>query len=217
MPKKPPKSQKVKSGAAAVRAGDRLFAALTHEEIAQLLDVCFTVMTSDLQAQVLPLLQPDTRQTVEQVLYPYRADGNRRAPESAPVSMAKLAQTWSDAWDAWNGIVDTAAQEEGPYMVQEEHWEPPYFDTTTFVEDLERIAATIRPLIYTAFEEEWYPEVDIAAALHGVTTSCTRPNLTPGSWGVQTSGPPGGCTGSSRVSSIPRKAPRGFKTNWRRG
>lgn len=165
MPRKQPKRQKVTSGGSSVRAGDRLFAALTYEEITQLLDVCFTVMPPDLQVRVLQQLQPDTRQTVEQVLDPSQADGGGQSPGGAPVSIAKLAQVWSTAWQEWHRIVDAAAQEEGPYMAQEAHWEPPYFDTTIFVEDLETVAATMRPLVRTAFEEAWSPYSGFAEAL----------------------------------------------------
>ena len=118
MPRKQSKRQKVTSSGSLVRAGDRLVAALTHEEITQLLNLCFAVMPSALQTQVLQQLQPDTRQTVEQVLNPSQADDSDRPPVGAPVSIAKLAQEWSTMWQKWHRIIDAAAQEEGPYMAQ---------------------------------------------------------------------------------------------------
>ena len=113
MPRKQPKSQTVTSGTSSVRAGDRLFAALTHEEITQLLDGCFVVMPPDLQARVLQQLQPDTRQTVEQVLDPSQADSGGRPTAGAPVSSAKLAQAWSTAWKKWHRIIDAAGNTDG--------------------------------------------------------------------------------------------------------
>lgn len=46
----------------------------------------------------------------------------------------------------WNDIIDEASQEEGKYIAQEAHWEEPYFDNYTFVEDLEKVAKEMHPL-----------------------------------------------------------------------
>ncbi len=166
MPRKASKRQPPKSDGVASRVGDRLLAALTHEEVVQLLDVCFAAMSPEGQAEVLQHLEPDTRRTVGQILAPLPSEGDRQAPQDTPVSMAKLAQTWSDAWQSWNRVIDDAAQEDGPYMEQEHDWEPPYFNTIAFVEDLEPVAEIMRPLVQMAFEDAWSPAVEFAAAMH---------------------------------------------------
>jgi hypothetical protein len=78
--------------------------------------------------------------------------------------LAKFSQTWSELWREWNEIILEASQDEGKYIVQERHWEEPYFDNYTFVEDLEAICASqqrfaiatkMQPLVKTAFDNNF--------------------------------------------------------------
>lgn len=146
-------------------AGDRLLNALTQQEIAQLIDALFTVLSPELQEQAIAQLCPDTQQTVKQILAPAPIVESTQATAAQTVSMAKQAQTWSELWRDWDAIIWEASQEEGKYIAQEAHWEPPYFDTTTFTKDLESVADKMLPLLQTAFEHEFTPDRDFAAAL----------------------------------------------------
>ena len=146
-------------------AGERLLNALTQQEIAQLIDALFTVLSPELQEQASAQLSPDTQQTVKQILAPPPIVESTQATAAQTVSLAKQAQTWSELWRDWDAIVWEASQEEGKYIAQEAHWEPPYFDTTTFTEDLENVAGKMLPLLQTAFEHEFTPERNFAAAL----------------------------------------------------
>ena len=145
--------------------GSRLFEALTQQEVAQLLEALFAALPPDIQDEVLDQLPPDTRQTVLQVLAPPQLSGDTQTTSDQPVSTAKLAQTWSNLWNKWDTIVDEAAQENGPYMTQDEHWEPPYFDQTAFVYDLEQIAQKMRPLVQSAVQNQFLPDEGFAEAL----------------------------------------------------
>ena len=86
------------------------------------------------------------------------------APDK-PVSTAKLEQTWNELWKEWDDIVDEASQEDGKYVVQEESWEPPYFDETAVIDDLEAIAKKMRPLIPHAIEHYFSPNEGFAEAI----------------------------------------------------
>jgi hypothetical protein len=68
-------------------------------------------------------------------------------------------------WQDWDEIVAKAAQEDGDYMTQDAHWEPPYFDQTVFIDDLEQIAKKMRPLIQSAVQNNFSPEMGFAEAL----------------------------------------------------
>ncbi len=127
--------------------GESILAALTQQEISQLLDVLFVTLPVEEREGALVQLPLDTQQTIQQILTP-----QQQVKQSQPVSLAKLAQTWSQLWQEWNEIVWEASQEEGKYIVQEVDWEPPYFDNYTIVEDLEKIAQKMQPLVETAFE-----------------------------------------------------------------
>lgn len=165
------KEKKIQSGSSLVQIGKQIFAALTQQEIAHLLDVLFATLSPDTRDKVLDQLQPDTRQAVQHILSPPQAS------EKTPVSTAKLEQTWSKLWGEWDDIVEEAAQEEGKYMVQEAHWEPPYFDSTAFIDDLEKVAEKMRPLLQTAFQNNFAPYTSFAEALQEAESdiSCAIP------------------------------------------
>ncbi len=59
----------------------------------------------------------------------------------------------------------SATEEEGKYIEQEEHWEPPYFDDSAFTEDLETLAKQMLPMLPTAYEEEFLPKAELASVL----------------------------------------------------
>ncbi len=145
--------------------GDRLFEALTQVEIAGLLNVIFDVLSPDGQRTALEKLPPDTRQTVQHVLSPPPPPGETETRPDPPVSVAKLAQTWQTLWDRWYDIVDKAADEEGEYVTQEAHWEPPYFDQYAFAQDLETVTKDMRPLLETAVEYRFSPDMGFAEAI----------------------------------------------------
>ena len=145
--------------------GDHLFEALTQQEIIRLLDALWATLPSDRQDEVLDQLPPDTRQTVQHILSPPdSADAASAAPDK-PVSTAKLEQTWNELWREWYDIVDEASQEDGKYVIQEKSWEPPYFDETAVIYDLEAIAKKMRPLIPPAIEHYFSPSEGFAEAI----------------------------------------------------
>lgn len=158
-----PSKHKDKSDRAPDHIGNQLLTALTQGEISQLLDALFRALSTDLREQVLGQLQPDTREAVQQLFAPPQTTDQPQAAQ--PVSLAKLQQTWSELWREWDGMVEEAVQEDGTYMAQEAHWEPPYFDGTAFIDDLERVAAKMQPLLQIAFENEFAPDAGFAQEL----------------------------------------------------
>jgi hypothetical protein len=144
--------------------GSRIFEALTEAEIFQLLDKLFAVLSDEQRAAVFSKLKPDTKATLTQILTPPPTIESEQTTKTQPTSLAKLAQTWSKLWREWNEIISEASQEEGKYIVQERHWEEPYFDNYTLVEDLEAICASqqrfaiatkMQPLVKTAFDNNF--------------------------------------------------------------
>lgn len=145
--------------------GRNLIEALTLQEIAGLLDALFEPLPPDMQDTVLNQLPPDTRQTVQHILSPPQPPDDAETTPAKPISTAKLEQGWYNLWDEWDGIVDEAAQEDGEYMIQDEHWEPPYFDPSAFIYDLEQVAARMRPLVRSAVQHNFSPDLGFADAL----------------------------------------------------
>src|SRR5712691_10976346 len=158
-------TQKTPSGHETLYTGQQFLDALTHNEIATLLEVLIGTLSPDMVENVLDQLPPDTRHTVQTILGPPDPSDPTQEKQAPSVSLAKLEQTWSALWQEWDHIVDEAAQEDGNYIVRERHWEEPYFDSTTFVRDLERVTKEMRPLLRTAFEKEFVPATSFIDAL----------------------------------------------------
>jgi hypothetical protein len=145
--------------------GSHIFEALTETEISQLLDELFVVISDEQRSTVFAKLQPDTKATLTQILTPPQTIEQEKTAKAQPTSLAKLAQTWSELWREWNDIIWEASQDEGKYIVQEHHWEEPYFDNYTLVEDLEAIAKQMKPLVKTAFENGFSYDDGFAVSL----------------------------------------------------
>jgi hypothetical protein len=144
---------------------NQLLKALTHLEIAQLIDTILGVLSPELQEQAISQLPTDTQQTVRQILAPLPPQVSTKFTDTETVSLAKQAEIWARLWREWDTIVSEASEEEGKYIVREADWEEPYFDATTFIEDLEKVANKMQPLIQIAFEHEFSPEPDFVTAL----------------------------------------------------
>jgi hypothetical protein len=144
---------------------DRLLNALTQQEVAQLIDALLAVLSPELQEEAVAQLAEDTQQTIRQILASDSAIEHNRASDTQTISLAKQAQTWSELWQGWDEIIGEASEESGEYVIQEVDWEPPYFDTNRFAEDLDSIAAQMQPLLQTAFEHEFRPDRGFASAL----------------------------------------------------
>ncbi len=152
---------------------NQLFKALTQPEITLLLDALLGVLSSELKEQAISQLPADTQQTVRQIVDLPSLQAATKSTVIETVSLAKQAEIWSGLWREWDTIVCEAAEEEGEYIVREADWEQPYFDTTTFIEDLESVANKMQPLIKIAFEHEFSPEPDFVTALLEAETDVT--------------------------------------------
>src|SRR6266705_2533348 len=158
-------TQKTPSSHETLYTGQQFLDSLTHNEIATLLDVLIWALSPDMFENVLDRLQPDTRQTVQTILVPPAPSDPTQEKQAPSVSLAKWEQTWSALWKEWDHIVDEAAQEDGNYIVRERPWEERYFDSTTFVRDLERVAQEMRPLLRTGFNNAFVPATSFIEAL----------------------------------------------------
>jgi hypothetical protein len=139
------------------KLSEHLLKALTQQEIAQLIDALFGVLSSELQEQAIDQLLSSTQQTVRQILAPVILQ-DLHTTATPIASLSKQAQTWSKLWGEWNTILSEVSEEDGKYIVQEVSWEEPYFDNYTFMEDLENIATQLLPLISIAIENNFDPK-----------------------------------------------------------
>jgi hypothetical protein len=152
---------------------NQLLKALTQSEIARFIDALLGTLSPELEEQAISQLPADTQQTVRQILTPSLPQAATKLTVIETVSLAKQAEVWAGLWREWDKIVGEASEEEGKYIVREADWEQPYFDTTTFIEDLEIVANKMQPLIQIAFEHEFSPEPDFVTALLDAETDAT--------------------------------------------
>lgn len=68
-------------------------------------------------------------------------------PGRATSSKAKVLEKWENAWGDWSSCVFESGEEEGNYVYQEHHWEPPCLDTSALADDLEPFAARMKKLL----------------------------------------------------------------------
>jgi hypothetical protein len=165
MPRKQPHGKSIgESGDRSTASlSTQIIEAFTQQEVTQLIEVLLGVLSSQQTEQAIAQLAPDTQQTLQQILAP--SPTPKKTQAAGAVSLAKQQQTWSKLWNNWNAIIDEAEKEKGKYIVQEVRWEAPYFDTTTFAEDLEEVADKMRPLVKIAFEKNFTPDDGFIPAL----------------------------------------------------
>lgn len=113
-------------------SGERLSAALTTEQTTTLLGVIADAgLLARLDAR-LRAADPDLADTIRRLL-----DTKTSAQAELTLSGQKTLETWSGLWGEWQDHVSELGDEKGNYVNHEEHWHPPYFDSSALEEDLE--------------------------------------------------------------------------------
>ena len=134
--------------------------ALSREERKRVLVCALLALDEAGLERLIKRLGSETGPTVRAVFQ----SSTGTSPERGP-SQARVKQDWDEAWGEWEGRVAEAGHEEGDYVQQDEPWEPPYLDTCTLANDLEAIAARVRPLIPRVLDDQLDPDFSFAATL----------------------------------------------------
>jgi hypothetical protein len=110
-------------------------------------------------ARLLRRVGPETSKALRRAL---DADNAKKPPVPG---RAKIKEEWDEAWTDWNARIADASDSEGKYVIQENHWEAPYFDPTSVTLDLEPIAARMRKLLPRVFDANIAPHFSFAQAV----------------------------------------------------
>ena len=107
---------------------------------------------------------PETAAALGPVLAP--PPKSARSPKRAirVASKGKLGQEWDRLWEEWAAVIEESGEEEGKYLQQDDHWEPPYLDPSSISTDLEAIASRMRALIPRVIAEGIALELSFATA-----------------------------------------------------
>jgi hypothetical protein len=150
-----PPNKPNKPSPAAAAADDallhRLDDVLSEDEIRHVLAAALGGLSDAGRAELLGRLPLETATALGAALSPPPRGTPRAKPEASPgapvASKGKLRQEWDRLWKQWNAVVEESGRETGKYIEQESHWESAYVATTAVAEDLDAIAAELRPLI----------------------------------------------------------------------
>ena len=137
----------------------RLSAGLSVEEIQSVLASALSTLGREGLYQLAAKLGPDTGAALRRALI---SPDNSNPPRPGP---AKIRQEWRRAWLDWDAIISEACDEEGKYVIQEHHWEEPYFDPLSVTGDLEPIAVRMRQMLPRVFAERLDPDFSFAEAI----------------------------------------------------
>ncbi len=138
---------------------DRLSAGLSEEEIQRVLAGALSTLGSEGIGRLAAKLGRDTGAALRRAL---QSSPTNASPNPGP---AKVLQEWRKARADWDGVISEACDEEGKYVIQEHHWEEPYFDPLSVTGDLEPIAARMAALLPRVFDEDLDPDFSFADAV----------------------------------------------------
>jgi hypothetical protein len=129
-------------------AGMEIKQALTEEQLAHLLDVIFDSVEEKTVEQILLTVDDDVSSPLSRILSP-----ESEPPESSDriVSDEKYIEEWEALWSDWEDIAFEIGDEEGKYVYQDRHWDPPSFSPYDVASDLEEVAKKMLPMIEKIF------------------------------------------------------------------
>jgi len=146
----------------------RLEASLSDLELRRVLAGALLQMGDGARARLIARLGADTGVALRSALEPPSGGKHRTRPTAPVAGKGKTRQEWDRLWDEWHALVDEACHEQGRYVLQEAHWEPPYLDTGSLSTDLDAVAARMRPLIGRMISDRIAPEFSFTDAIEAL-------------------------------------------------
>jgi hypothetical protein len=113
-----------------------LAAALTSDERDEILARLLGGLTHEVRERLLAGLPAETSEALAGVL----SAGQGRA---AAAGMRKLQVIWERFRARWDEVLAVTGDEDGPYVLRDPHWEPPWLDGSDVTEDLDQAAREV--------------------------------------------------------------------------
>lgn len=135
---------------------------LSNEENQRVLASALLELDHAGRKRLLERVGDDTAAALQQVLEP-----DQRTTRPQRPGRDKVRQEWDRAWSEWHECVSESSYEEGRYVMQDAHWEPPYLDSGSLADDLELIAAQMKELLPRVMDEDIDPGFSFPEALKG--------------------------------------------------
>ena len=155
----------------------RLEEALSDTELRRVLAGALLESNAAARGRLVARLGSETGAVLARTLKPPRikTGGRRARPGPVAAGKARIRQEWDLHWKKWDAVVLEAGQDDGKYVEQEAHWEPPYLDLTGVATDLETVASRMRPLISRVVTEQIDPEFRFTEALEALDAELSAP------------------------------------------
>jgi hypothetical protein len=129
-----------------VRIAQHLTAGLTPGQLAGLVARLLGSMSEAEWTAFCGTLEPDVAAVLQRLGDPPPAD-EAATDAGGTTSDAKFATQFHAVLGALQGLLSELGDEDGDYIVQEHHWEPPDFDASRLGKDIERCAQDLLPLL----------------------------------------------------------------------
>lgn len=138
--------------------GQMLVKSLTLEQIAGLLTVISSSSDFNLYMEKFEETDPDMAAAVKRILALGSDSAGR--PKTKPLaSLKRTMEYWGSLWQSYDDIISQVGDEDGEYVLQDHHWEPPYFDGSSLVADLEPIAEKMLTIMDEVYDEVNDPDL----------------------------------------------------------
>jgi len=125
----------------------KLIKGLTSGQIADLLMQILNEMSEEERRQFAGKLEPDIAEVFTSAVV---SPKDVEETEEIPTTDAKFLQEFRSVAGDIHGIIMEVGDEEGEYILQEYHWEPPSFDPYKLAEDIDECAQKLLPMLERA-------------------------------------------------------------------
>lgn len=121
--------------------GNKLMESLTKDQVTQLLDVVFKMLDEKKINNLLSNVNDDLKNTLIELR------GSKKSKSRRVISDKKFIEKWKDLWREWYDVVSEVGDEDGKYIIQEHHWEDPYFDSSAICSGLDSVVEKMLPFL----------------------------------------------------------------------
>ena len=120
--------------------GDKIAKALTEQQMAELINTVWQVISEEQCDEVLEIVSKPVSTTINEIL-------NSKASVKVVPSDDKLQLQWNAFELSLYKFTSVLGDEDGRYILNDRHWEQPEFMYETFGDDVEQLFKTVAPSI----------------------------------------------------------------------
>lgn len=125
--------------------GYHIYKSLTEKQLISLLDEIFSQMDEEMKRKILEKLDNDISTTLKSIFALQITPAEGEVIPTA--SDEKHIEEWNSLWKEWDSIVSQVGDDEGIYVDSGNEWGDPFFKGQDMMNDLEKIAEKMLPLI----------------------------------------------------------------------